>query len=295
MARGDLEGVLGDELAFDVPSLPDPIHAIVVPLDGSRFAERAVAAASDLALRLGAAVHLLTAVPENAHVVDWQAAVADIAVDLPAVHREIVVDPDPARAVHEALRRLQPAVACMASHGRGRSAALIGSVANEVVARCRDPLILIGQLVDDTFPGWGIVACVDETPPSWAILPVALRWAQLLHEPLTVITVAEPAPESPGGSVKRAFGPDGDVEAFLEVVVAPLRARGHEVRTVPVYDPVSPAAGICTYAEAHPASLVGLCSRGRTGVARLAFGSVAASVVHRCPSPVLVARRPHTS
>ena len=83
-----------------------------------------------------------------------------------------------------------------------------------------------------------------------------------------------------------------DVEAFLDTVVAPLRAAGRDVRTVPVYEPVSPTDGICSYIEDHPAALVGVCSHARSGLARIAFGSVAAGVVQRCRSPVLVSPRP---
>jgi hypothetical protein len=133
----------------------------------------------------------------------------------------------------------------MATHGRGRSVALVGSVANEVVARGHDPLILAGPLVGDRPLGADVVTCVDETPASAALVPIGLAWARRLREPLTVLTVAEPVPPPlDDRPERRRFGPDGDVEAFLEAMVAPVRSEADDVplRTVPVYDPISPAA-----------------------------------------------------
>jgi nucleotide-binding universal stress UspA family protein len=272
----------------------EEVGAIVVPLDGSAFAEVAVLEASELAQRLGATVHLFSAIVRVQDLAERRACLAAVDVIAPAVHREIVVDRDTAGAVHEAVRRLAPAVVCMASHGRGRSAALVGSVATEIVERGHDSLVLVGPELDQRLCGSGVVACIDETPASQSIIPVALRWSELLREPLTVITVAEDAPEMPTGTVRRAFGPDGNLESFLDIVVAPLRAAGRDVRTVPIYEPVSPTDGICSYIEDHPAALVAVSSHARSGLARIASGSVAAGVVHRSRSPVLVSPLPDT-
>jgi nucleotide-binding universal stress UspA family protein len=219
------------------------------------------------------------------------------------VERSVVVNIDAAGAVHEALRRLENAVICMASHGRGRSAALVGSVATDVVRRCHDPLIVVGPFVDDR--RWarvarGIVACVDETasPGAAPEIDAAAQWTDLLAEPLTVITVAEPVPDPLRPvPVHRAFGPDGDVDAFLAAIVEPLRSGAGEreserdLATAAVLDPISPVEGIVSYVDAHLPYLVVLGSRTRSGLARLVWGSVSAGVVHRSASPVVVVPR----
>jgi nucleotide-binding universal stress UspA family protein len=182
----------------------------------------------------------------------------------------------------------------MATHGRGRSAALIGSVATDVVARGHDPVVLVGPAPPDHPNGHGVIVAVDETPASADLLPVGLGWAGLLGEPLTVATVAEPVPGPvrPDRAVRRVFGPDGDVHEFLDRLVAPLRAAGHTVETLALYDPISPAEGLEAHLKNHPAALVVVSSHTRTGPARLVFGSVAAAIVRRSPSPVLVVPRP---
>jgi nucleotide-binding universal stress UspA family protein len=267
----------------------EPIETVVLPIDGSRLSLRAVPAALHLAGRLGAAVELLSAVKAEDEVLHRQAELEEI--DLPGVRvdRAVVVDADAAAAIHRELRRLGRAVACMATHGRGRSAALVGSVATEVVARGHDPLVLVGSGYEADRRGRGVIAWVDDHPGSAALLTVALIWGSRLAEPALVGTVAEPVPEPVGGGPeRRLFGPDGDVRAFLERLVEPLRAQGHQLGTVPVFDPIRPAEGIRSYLREHPAELSVVGTRARSGLSRIVFGSEAAHIVHGCPEPVLV-------
>jgi nucleotide-binding universal stress UspA family protein len=266
---------------------------ILVPLDGSRFSERALPVAEWMGQRLDADIHLFSAVPTADEIVARDEQLAEYQIPGRCVEREVVLSLDPAGAIHEALRRLGDAVACMSSHGRGRSAALMGSMANEVVGRAHDPLVVVGPMIDERFPGSNVLACVDETPASAALLPIAQRWAGLLREPLIVVAVAEPVPPAiAAGPVRRLFGPDGDVDAFLERLVRPIRREGGDVKTLALYDPISPAEGMRAYLRDHPAALVVVSSHARTGISRLVFGSTAASIVYGSPSPVLVAPRP---
>jgi nucleotide-binding universal stress UspA family protein len=278
--------------------LPRYVDTIVVPLDGSRFAQHALPIAARLARRLDAAVHLLSAVPERAELASRLEQLANLELRDVRVAHSVVVDPDPADAIEATLERFDGGIGCMASHGRNRSAALIGSVTNEVIRRRRDPIVVVGPFVDRLPAGdaedreTGVVACVDDTPAADAILPVALWWAELLRERPVVLTVAEPVPPPLDDQAPhRRFGPDGDPEAYLEHLVSQAPVDSREIETRVVYDPVSPAAGIRDHVRDHPASLLVLGSRARTGVARLALGSVAAEVVHGSVSPVLLAPR----
>jgi nucleotide-binding universal stress UspA family protein len=220
-----------------------------------------------------------------------EALLKGLDVPAPSARVDVVVDLDPAGAIHRALKQLGTAVACMSSHGRGRSGALLGSVANEVIARGHDALILVGPAVGRVPLGRGLLACIDETGDA-ELVSASLHWAELLREPLVLATVAEPVPD-PVRPVpaKRLFGPDGDLDAFLESIAAPLRASGHEVVTAPIFDPIGPADGVHDYLREHPAALASVSSRGRTGVARLVYGSAAAAIVHRSQAPVLVVPR----
>jgi nucleotide-binding universal stress UspA family protein len=180
----------------------------------------------------------------------------------------------------------------LASHGRGRTAAFIGSVATDVVARGHDPVVLVGPMVDTRPARCGVVACVDGTPASGAVLDVAVRWAQLLDEPLVVMTVAEPVPPPlGGGAVRRRFGPNGDVDTWLELLTAPARETLGAVDTAAVYDPIGPVAGARSFLGDRLPSLAVIASRAYTGLPRLIHGSVAFGIVFQSPSPVLVVPR----
>jgi nucleotide-binding universal stress UspA family protein len=71
-----------------------------------------------------------------------------------------------------------------------------------------------------------------------------------------------------------------------------VRRQGHKVDGLALYDPISPASGLELYLRDHPATLVVTASHARTGPTRIVFGSEAAAIVRRSPSPVLVVPRP---
>jgi nucleotide-binding universal stress UspA family protein len=270
----------------------DHVDTVLVPLDGSEFAERAIPVALRLAERFDAGVQLFSAVPSEDDVADRLRLLEKLDVPLANVANTVVTSRDVAGAIHTELRRLGTAVACMASHGRGRSAALIGSVATEVVARGHDPLVLSGPEVDSRHMGASVVACTDETPESRALVGVALRWSAWLQKRAIAITVGEPVPPPlTAGPPRRRFGPNEDLDLYLSWLVAPYRAKGAEIETRPVYDPISPADGVRSYVRDHPACLVVVGSRAHTGLRRAIFGSTAAAIVHCGHTPVLLVPR----
>jgi nucleotide-binding universal stress UspA family protein len=278
-----------------VAELPPRVARVVAPLDGSRFSELAVPVAAQLSLRLDAQLSLFGAVGTTDEAVDRANRLARVARTLVGVpvETEVVVDADPAGAIHDAVRAHPDSVACMASHGRGRSAAILGSIANEVLVRGQDPLVLVGHLYDESRRGHGVVAAVDDSPAAPRVARLAAQWADLLRERLTVIVVAEPVPPPlDGGPVHRAFGPTNP-ESYLRELVESVRQSGTtvDVAAEVVYDPISPQSGILTYLVEKPSSYVVLGSRARTGLERLMFGSVAADVLSGGSVPLLAVPR----
>jgi nucleotide-binding universal stress UspA family protein len=275
-------------------NVPESVEAVVVPLDGSSYSLLAVPIADWLAEVLDAEIHLLSCVDSVDEVPERERALAEVSLPGRRVQRSVVVDRDAAGEIHETLGRLGPAVACMASHGRGRSAALLGSVAADVITRGRDPIVVVGPEVEQAWPGTGVVVGVDPTSASAIIvLPVALGWGRLLGESVRAVTVAEPVPEPVGaGPARRRFGPPGDVEDHLREVVEPYTSFGAPIDPVTVWDPISPADGLVTYLRFNPASLVVVGSHAHVGVQRLLDKSEAAVVVRRSVSPVLVVPLP---
>jgi nucleotide-binding universal stress UspA family protein len=137
-----------------------------------------------------------------------------------------------------------------------------------------------------------VVACVDENPPSTQVLPIASRWSEVLGAIFTVITVAEPVPPPlMAGPVRRTFGPDDDVDWYLERVVRPLREKGQDVETKAVYDPISPASGLRRYLWGNRAALVALNARVRREIRHEVLAGVSSSIVRHSQVPVLIVPR----
>jgi nucleotide-binding universal stress UspA family protein len=267
------------------------IDTVLVPLDGSEFARTAVPAATRLATRLDAAIHLLSAVESLDDAGERQADLEQLEVPGRPVRRTVVVDRHPAGAIHETLRKMPAGIACMATHGRGRSTALIGSVATDVVARGHDT-VLVCPYIDQARRTADVVVCVDASPASAGLVTVGLDWADRLGERLVVLTVAEEVQPPPNDEpAQRRFGPDGDVEGFLEDLVQPARAAGRTVETMALYNPIGVWQGLFRHLSAAPATLLVVNSRVRPPPMRLVFGSVATTIVRHSPVPVLVEPR----
>ncbi len=267
------------------------VDVIFVPLDGSDFSSRAVPVAVRYAALLDATAHLLTVVAAPGSETEAARVLDKVDVRFERVDRSVAIGSDVAASIVNKVEQFQGAVCCMASHGRGRSAALVGSVTTRVVALGLEP-ILVGPRAEPEQFGAGVVVCVDETRESRELIPIAVQWAHLLHTYAMAITVAEPVPEPlTAGPPHRRFGPNEDVDEFLRDVVAPLKAEGVDVRTQAVYDPISPADGVHAFLRDHPAQLVIVASRATVGIKRAVLGSTAAGIVSRSPSPVLVVPR----
>jgi len=75
---------------------------------------------------------------------------------------------------------------------------------------------------------------------------------------------------------------------MLAEVAEPLRARSLQVDTVLLKG--APADAILAYASKEAVDMIVMSTHGRTGFFRLVFGSVAESVLHHAPCPVLLVR-----
>jgi nucleotide-binding universal stress UspA family protein len=271
---------------------PPKIKTILVALDGSLSSERALLAAIPLAVPLHAQLFMFSAVRSEQEADERIAHLSRLRPrELPTTV-DVLPDSDPAEAIDVVLRDLGDAIACLASRGRGRSAAVLGSVTTEVLRRRRQPTIVVGPEFSNQRLGEGVVACVDENKESADIMPVAAHWAQMLDSELRMITVAETVPPPlVAGPVRRSFGPDGDVDLYLEALAAPWRTHGLNFETKAVYDPVGPAHGLRQYLWDHPATLIVLSSRVRQGLRHPVLSSVAAAIIRYSFVPTLVVPR----
>ena len=77
-------------------------------------------------------------------------------------------------------------------------------------------------------------------------------------------------------------------QSYLDRKSTAMAAKGLTVTIDLRYGPVVPQ--IIQAAEENNADLIALASHGRTGLARMFYGSVAAGVLHRLDRPVLLIR-----
>lgn len=80
------------------------------------------------------------------------------------------------------------------------------------------------------------------------------------------------------------------LDAYLQKQAAPLKGAGFEVETEARFG--DPAETIVDYARNNNVDVIAMTTHGRSGIARLVFGSVAAEVLKSGVAPVLMFRPP---
>jgi nucleotide-binding universal stress UspA family protein len=262
---------------------------LIVPVDGSSAASKAVDVALALAHTSGAAVQLVEVVFSPADVTAAQIRLdAQIEAlprtELSVTSAAVLSTNSVAAAVEELVVAHDGSIVVMTSHGRGRSAALVGSVAGDLLYRIFGPILLVGpSVVSDNFTG-PVVVSVDGSNESEAALPLAAAWAIELGVEPWIVNVIDPHATAPESSVIDAGYPARLARELQEL-------SHHAVEFEELHD-AHPGHAVPGFAKGIDASLIVASSHGRTGLRRLTMGSVTAEFVRRAHCPVLVVRLP---
>jgi nucleotide-binding universal stress UspA family protein len=278
------------------PLLAQPLEVahVLVPLDGSPFAERVLPVAMWVAAGLGADVHLVEVVPCEAQE-EAEGAIRylrSVARQHHAAAWDIVERNDVGAALADTAGSAPGRLACLATHGEGRSVPL-GSVAVSLLQRSNQPVVLVGPVARAvTAADAPIVAAVDGTTRDDVLVSVALGWAARLERRLDIVTVGEPAPRwyLEGARPRQARGPAGP-ERYVESLAA--RADGAGVTIAPrvIYDPLSVQDGLVPFLN-RTAALVVVGSRHHQGLGRMVLGSHAVRIAHDAAVPAVVVPLP---
>jgi nucleotide-binding universal stress UspA family protein len=285
-------------------------RTVLVGIDGSDAALRAVRWAVPEARRRRAVLHLVTALAwtedrlvglpglgqapygqylraaaENS-LAAAEAAALEADPDLP-VERELALS-FPAGLL---LERSQTAeLLVIGDHGRGRIAsAVAGSVAISVAARSTCPIVVVRGAEPAPDPALPVVVGIDGTPLSEAAIPFAFAAAAARRVPLVAVHTWLDEINDPA-LAELVDWQTAAVQAE-ELLAERLAGWGEKYPDVPVQRVVARGrAALALLDQAARAQLVVVGSRGHGEIAGLLLDSVSNALVHGADCPVAIVR-----
>jgi nucleotide-binding universal stress UspA family protein len=292
------------------------IRHLLVPLDGSALAERALPYALHLASAMGARLTLMQcgALLATGKVPDFDveafaqqlregeavgALRASRRIEIEAVAHEVYLD-KVAEGICDVARDREADLIVMSTHGRGGFRRLLyGSVADQVLRHAPAPVLLVSSTCDRRWKSgrpFRILVPLDGSLHSERALGIARDLSQALRpELLLVRTIEEPTPESyrfnPEGEPTQI--PEGEEDLnearlYLETVAG---RQGTAFASTDVLARLGEAAPvIADAARDEDIDLIVMATHGRTGLERLAMGSVATKVLQFAHTPILLVR-----
>ncbi len=275
------------------------VLTVLVPLDGSSFAERAI----EPALKLGAMLRV--PVGSGQYLGDEDrgdnaddAYLRTIANDRGLGWCQQVEGADVATGL-VALAQERNALICMSTHGHGRAEAIMGSRAERVVALCPEAVVLVGRSYEFDSPLRikSIVVPLDGTTQAETVCVHAIAWALRLGVPVRFVTMAEEVepPLRADHPAPHRFGPVGDPNAYIDGIVEKYRQPGLTLSGEVYRDQLSPASGFAQLLRDGLDSLVILAADFRTGTQRLLHGSTAGDIIDVSPVMVMVFATTHVA
>ena len=301
-----------------------PFRSILVPLDGSPFAEQAL----PLALAIGRAarskvrlvlVHQLPTIPLSVEAARFYTSMElavrrsergylrGLAARLrepggPRVVSALLAGPVADILTHY-VRDSGTDLVVMSTHGRGPlQRAWLGSVADHLIRNLEVPVLLVRPREEVSVPagppGIGrIMVPLDGSPLAEAALVPAAALARLLGAEVVLLQVVPPlimdiAPLGP-----RSIGYHEEIIAlrrsvahdYLQGLAEQLGQQGLRAIALAVLGP-GVAETILDVAGRERIDLLAVATRGQGGIRRLTLGSVADKLVRAAEAPVLVIR-----
>jgi nucleotide-binding universal stress UspA family protein len=290
---------------------------ILVPLDGSQLAERALGPALALARHDEAEV-MLTRVPvaaqmfipaeggygllypeqstgesrEEAH--QYLAQIAAAQAERGLKLRVLVAEGDVAASVADTARHEGADLIVMSSHGySGLTRWLLGSVAEKVLHDAPCPVLVVRSAQ----PMQHVLVALDGSKLAERSVAQAFRVAHKLGARVTLLRVV-PQPNEAALQEMGRYDPDlaerlprtatQEAQAYLEAVAHEHTRPGMDVNAVVQSGP--PATTLLKFAEQNQVDLIAMATHGRTGLRRWIYGSVTEKVLHAAHVSLLVTR-----
>jgi nucleotide-binding universal stress UspA family protein len=291
---------------------------VMVPLDGSTFAEAVLPLALTISRRTRAKVHLVTVLePVSSFAYEgWESAAVDwshkyledltkrIAGSAGGEVTTAVLTGHTVERLQEEAANRQADIVVMATHGRGALSRMwLGSVTDGFVRKADRPVILVRPDEDAETPTTfehtfsTLLVPLDGSELSECALSHAVDFGELFDSAYHLTrVVAYPfdvsSPYLPHtvqmnqSLVDEAKRGSAD---YLEARAERLRRRGFNVTTSVTVD-AQPGHAVLSEAEAVGADAIAMATHGRTGVGRALLGSTADKVLRGTHTPLLLYR-----
>lgn len=296
------------------------IRTVLVPLDGSEIAERALPWAKAV-VGDDAEIVLLEVIPVASSVRAFRGQVIGEAATIQEGYRQIaerqlneaiarwfdkgdkvstvIASGDPGEQILATAADKGAELIVMSSHGRGAIGRFVsGSVADRVVRHAPVPVMIVGPEGEIAKHAKieRIIAPVQDSDLSRAALPIAGAIGKLADAPVTVINVIVPPSDLmltyPGMIPTAAFDETqdqmvADAREIVHQAVAALKAGGVEA-TGQIFSG-NPADSIM--GPLRTGDVIVLSSHARQGLARWVIGSTSMKLIRNGQAPVVVVTR----
>ncbi len=268
---------------------------VLVPLDGSAEAERALDIAIPIARYLDSTLRVVSYVDAEfveQTLADITAAVA--AHDIEGLDLDIRVETATGPVAKHLVDRVHETpgtLLCLTTHGRGRTQLFTGSVASDVLREITSPAMLVGPACNTaafTIDG-RILVPVDGSAVSESMVPVATAWSIVTHAPMELLSVMDPKM----ASVAAATHGDVTESSYLHRLADSVGKNLGRSASYDVLHDKHAGRAILDHATDPDVGVIAMATHGTTGLARLTAGSVTSEVVRSAHVPVLTLRPPH--
>ena len=305
---------------------PSSFRSILVPLDGSSFAEQAVSLASGIAQRAGSklrltlvhglppapidpaaaklftSIELATRKSERSYLRGIQARLRDGGTRLASA---VTLTGKVGPALAQYVREMGIDLVVMSTHGRGGiRRAWLGSVADHLIRTLEVPVLLVRP--SESEPGRArpaasgrILVPLDGSPLAERALGPAIALARAWDAELALLQVVRPVMLSADPAVALPLPSAFDeglttmrrteAQDYIDDIVEELHEQGVRATGVAALG-WHAADSILEAARPERVAAIVIATHGRGGLRRLALGSVADKVIRGADVPVLVYR-----
>ena len=300
------------------------IRSIVVPLDGSRFADRALPAAARIARASDATLHLVMAQDPTQGLAPFTEFGPPSVLLMEELDRRHLMflertatrlrragrirvktahqDGAAGRVIVRAAKSARAGLIVMSTHGRDAIGRLgLGSVADYVVRHVDVPILLVPARagIPRAVPGRRVLVPLDLSRESWSVLDPLQDLAGAVGGAMrvTALHVVEPIPMLALPSMPYPISPDGSLAELqweqarkqLKDFETYARKRGLQATSRLVAGSRAGAA-ILDQLRTGRFDLIAMTTHGYSGFRRLLLGSVTNKVIRHVSIPMLVIR-----